>query len=122
MKHQKVVILAVIVLVIALSGVGAFASNASAERMPQRFIPPKPTLSISGNQATCSVTVRAPGKTIDATLELWQGSTLVASWSDCRTGIVVLSETVTVVSGLTYTLTVSGTINGVAFTPQSVTN
>jgi len=52
---------------------------------------------------------------------LKQGSTVIASWSDTGTGILTLSGTATVVSGITYTLTVSGTINGVPFAPASIT-
>lgn len=54
-------------------------------------------------------------------MELWQGSTLIASWNKTGTGRVDFSETATIVNGLSYTLTVSGTVDGVAFTPRSVT-
>lgn len=80
-----------------------------------------PSLKVSGTTATCSAKVVSSGKTINATLELWQGGTLIASWSKTGTGLVTFSETVTIVRGLTYTLTLSGTINGVAFPTQSVT-
>ena len=120
MKHQKLRVLAIIMLVIALSAVGAHAADLSTFRGTRTTVS-KPGLTFDGTIASCKSTIIASGQTINATLELWQGSTLVASWSDCKTGIVSLSGTATVTSGLTYTLTVSGTINGVAFTPQSVT-
>ena len=82
---------------------------------------PRPKMTIIGSTATCSVRLTASGQTIDATLELTQGSTVIASWSDTGTGVLTLSGTATVVSGLTYTLTVSGTINNVPFTPASIT-
>ena len=72
----------------------------------------QPTLSFSGTTANCSVTIRAKGKAIDATLELWQGSTMVASWHKTGTSSVTISETYNCTSGVTYTLTVTGTIGG----------
>lgn len=119
MKHQNVKILVIIMLVIALSSVGAYAADSSTFGGTRATVP-KPVLTFDGTTASCKSTIIASGQTINATLELWQGSTLVASWSDCQAGYVSLSGTATVTSGLTYTLTVSGTINGVAFTPQSV--
>lgn len=120
MKHRKTIILAILMLAIVLSSVGSYAATPiSGDEVDA--LGPRPTLTITGSQASCSVTIRATGKTIDATLELWQGSSLIASWTDCNTGVLTLSGTASVVSGLTYTLTVSGTINGVEFTPCSVT-
>ena len=58
--------------------------------------------------------------TIDATMELWYGSTLVDSWSDSDSTCLTLAGTHSVVSGRTYTLTVSGTAGGVAFTGTPV--
>lgn len=121
MKHKRIRIVAIIMLLIALSSVGCHANNAFAEQRISRYVIPNPTMIISGNQATCGITIRASGKEIDATLELWQGSTLIASWTDCKTGFLAISGTSTVTNGLTYTLTVSGTINGIPFTPVSVT-
>ena len=80
-----------------------------------------PTLSFSGTTATCMVNIYKYGKTISATLELWRGSTRIATWSDTATSHLLISETKTVVSGQTYTLKVSGTIDGVPFTGTSVT-
>ena len=36
-----------------------------------------PNLCFNGNTASCSVVIKAPGKQISATMELWHGSTLV---------------------------------------------
>lgn len=76
----------------------------------------RPTLTFSGTTATCGVTVMDSGKAIDATMELWYGSTLVDSWSGAATSRLTLTGTHSVVSGRTYTLTVSGTVGGIAFT------
>ena len=80
-----------------------------------------PTLTFSGTTATCKVNIYKYGKSINATLELWRGNTLIASWSDTATSHLLISETKTVVKGQTYTLKVSGTIGGVSFTGTSVT-
>lgn len=79
-----------------------------------------PNLSFSGTTANCSVTVKGSG-TINATLELWQGSTLIASWSESGTYRVSISGAASVSHGQTYTLTVSGTVGGVAIQATPVT-
>ena len=79
-----------------------------------------PNLSFSGTTANCSVTVKGSG-TIHATLELWRGSTLVASWSGSGTNRVSISGSASVSRGQTYTLTVSGTVGGVAIQATPVT-
>ena len=52
---------------------------------------------------------------IEVTLELKNGTKLVDSWSDSGTNYVMLSGSHKVVSGQTYTLVASGTINGRTF-------
>ena len=79
-----------------------------------------PNLSFSGTTANCSVTVKGSG-TINATLELWQGNTLVASWSGSGTNRVRINGSASVSHGQTYTLTVSGTVGGVAIQATPVT-
>ncbi len=81
----------------------------------------KPSITVDNNTANCTASVVMFGSTISATLELYQGDTLVDSWQKTGTGMVVFSENATIVRGLTYTLTISGTINGIDFTPQSTT-
>ena len=80
-----------------------------------------PEFSTNANTVTCKARVSFLGKSIDATLELYQGSTLVAWWTKTGTSSVSFSEPAPFISGLSYTLTISGTANGVAFTPASVT-
>ena len=76
-----------------------------------------PFLSFSGTTANCSVSIKALGKYIDATLELWQGSTLVDSWHNTGNNKVYISGTHSnCTPGVTYTLTVTGTIGGVTIT------
>jgi len=107
-----------VILVIALFTGSVFAAYIPGESINAT---PRPRMTVVGSTATCMVNLSAPGQFIDATLELKQGSTVVASWSGTGTGTLTLSGTATVVNGFTYTLTVSGTINGVAFAPASIT-
>ncbi|MBQ4381895.1 MAG: hypothetical protein II794_04075 [Oscillospiraceae bacterium] len=78
-------------------------------------------LTFSGSIASCYTVVNDSGKEIAITLELSCGGTVVASWEADGTGRVTISETAAVTPGVTYTLTVSGTVNGAAITPKSVT-
>ena len=79
-----------------------------------------PTMSVINGVATCKARLVFSGKTIDATLELTQGSTVVASWSDTGYGYLILSGTTNVTTGVTYTLTVYGTVDNVPFNPVSI--
>lgn len=77
-------------------------------------------LEFSGTNANCSVKILGSG-TINATLELWHGSTLIASWSDTGTNRLTISGTAAVLHGQTYTLTVTGTVSGVMINATPVT-
>ena len=89
----------------------------AAERADQT-----PILSFNGTTADCSVQIRARGKYIDATLELWQGSTMVDSWHNSGYNSVYIHGTHSnCTPGVTYTLIVTGTIGGVAITCTPVT-
>jgi len=101
----------------------AFAMGITATAIGLRATRITPTLTFSGTTATCEVRISAIGKEIDATLALWYGDTLVDSWSKSATSLLFISETHTVIRGRTYTLKVSGNIDGVAFTglPVSAT-
>lgn len=94
------------------------ATAAAAEPREAQYVP---SLSFDGTTANCYFSVTALGKPITATLELWQGSTRVAKWSDSATSRLIIDEDCTVTKGQTYTLKVSGTINGVSFTGTAVT-
>ena len=119
MRKNTIKVMSVVMILVMLLASSAYAMNMPQDE--QRFITPKPTMRVVGNTATCKVRLSAPGRVIDATLTLSQGSTVIASWSGTSTGVLTLSGTATVISGLTYTLTVSGTIDGIAFTPESIT-
>lgn len=112
MKKKLVVLVLVLVLLFGIT-IPIFASTASVSSQ-LRF-------SINGTTATCKFKVTDPGKYINATMELWQGSTFITSWSGSGYSIVNLSETYTVLSGVTYTLKGYGTSGGVSFTAPDIT-
>lgn len=82
---------------------------------------PNAGLDFNGTTATCSVRISAPGKTIKATMQLWQGNTLVDSWSGSGTSTLRLSETHSVTKGKTYTVRVTCTVNGSSYAVNPVT-
>lgn len=94
------------------------ATAAAAESRSTKCVP---ILTFDGATANCYVSITALGQPITATLELWQGSTRIASWSDSATSRLIIDEDYSVDKGKTYTLKVSGTITGVSFTGTPVT-
>ena len=79
-------------------------------------------LTISGNEAEAYVSVLEKNKDISVTMKLWEGNSLVGTWSDTGTTFVTMSETFSSVqAGKTYILKITGTINGVAFPEVQVT-
>lgn len=112
MKKRVPVIVLVIVLVIAFT-IPVFASTQVAKVTLE--------LTLSGSTATCRMRVTDLGKSINATMELWQGSTFITSWSASGTSVVSMLETYTITSGLTYTLKGYGTSGGVSFTAPEIT-
>lgn len=81
----------------------------------------QPTLSFSGTTATCMFSITKIGSNINATMELWKGSTRIASWPATASSSLMISKTKTVTRGATYTLKAYGTIDGVSFTAPSIT-
>lgn len=86
-----------------------------ASAVEARAVTPNLDLTFEGTTAHCKATVTGPGKSIDATMVLKQGSTVIDSWSGTGTSIVSLEGKHTVTKGTTYTLEVSGTANGTPF-------
>ncbi len=80
----------------------------------------QPTLAFSGTTALCEFKIVNVGKAISVTMELWNGTTLVDSWTKTGVSVVSLSEECAVVSGRTYTLKASGTVGNEAFTATPV--
>ena len=108
------------VLVIALAMGATLCSSAAAEIEP-RALQVHTSLTFSGTIANCEATVISGTDDLKVTMTLRDGNTIVAMWSDSGTGLVHLLAHRTVTKGKTYTLTVTGTRNGVAFEAHSVT-
>ena len=105
MNRRIVVVVAVMLIFscVVVSAVTPYALRAN------------PTLSFSGEVAKCSVVCRGENANdnIEATLTLYQGSSVVDSWSDSGRGSVTIYETCDVESGVTYRLAVEWSVNGV---------
>ena len=106
-------ILALTLAVVLLLTVPAQAAMQSATSIP--------SLTFDGTEATCELkVVGETGDEIEATLSLWRGSTMLATWSKEGTSYVRISQTKTVTKGYTYTLKADVTINGVAYDQETV--
>ena len=112
LKKKTIVILMALVLILA-SAVSAFAAT--------QVFNAKLSLTLNGSTATCKFLVTDSGKYINATMELWQDSTFITSWTASGYSVVNMSETYPITSGLTYTLKGYGTSGGVSFTAPDVT-
>ena len=110
--HKKILPLLAAVLLALTIVAGAAETRAAV---------PKVGMAFDKNTVTCVASVRETGKQIKATLELWCGTTRVDCWDASGTSYVNFRETTAVTSGKTYRLTLVGTSNGKAFTPQSIT-
>ena len=106
MKKRLIVTLLAVTLIAAL----CVSANAAISRTQQVF----PLLSFNGTTANCSVSVYGDNDII-VELELKSGSAVVGSWSNSGKMYVYLSGSHSVISGKTYKLVASGTINGQAF-------
>ena len=81
------------------------------------------SLSFSGTTAYCSGSVTDSGKWISATMTLSHNGSSVGSWSKSDWTNVTLNGNCQVTKGWTYTLVISGTVDGVPFstTPYTAT-
>ena len=106
MKKKK----RLLAILLILCMLGSMMSIGAAARFDGGSI----TLSFSGNTANCGFDYVAENMnpTISVTLILWNGTTLVGSWSNSGTGYVVVSGTAAVTSGVTYRLAAYVVVNG----------
>ena len=81
------------------------------------------SLTFDGTTAICEAICTGNSSTdqVKATIELYQGNTYLASWSNEETYFVAISGQRGVTRGKSYTLKLTYTINGVAQPEQSVT-
>lgn len=103
------------VLIVISIGERAYASG------PRRVPATGLSLTFSGGQAHGSASVISANQSINATMTLKRGSTLIGSVSGSGTSVLSLSGDWNVESGKTYTLYLSGTIGGVPFEASPVT-
>lgn len=103
MRKITAALLAILLLTFA-APVTAFAQQQDA-----RYIP---SLTFDGTTAHCGARVVSGSDEMSITLELWRGTTRIASWTKTGTGVVTFSETWPVAKGQTYTLKAHGTIGG----------
>lgn len=106
--------------IIPLIIIFVFLLSISANAVEARATTIIPSLTFDGTTATCMVSVIDTGKSIKVTLELWCGNDFIDSWSESGTSRVIISEECSVIKGNTYTLKVSGTVDGKNFTGQPV--
>lgn len=106
MKNKK----RLLAILLILCMLGSVMSIGAAARYDGGYI----WLSFSGNTANCSFDYFAENAntTISVTLILWDGTTLVGSWSNSGTGYVTVSGTAAVTSGVTYRLAAYVVVNG----------
>lgn len=103
-KIRTIVLALVVILVLSLSVSAAMTGTYITK-----------SLTFNGTTANCSATVKDIGKTINATMELWSSNMLWCVWMDSGLSRVDLDGSVIVPTGMTFTLKVYGTINGVPF-------
>ncbi len=108
MRERMISAFLVVVLMLTVSTNAAFSVKS---------VMPSLSLDISGSTAQCSALVRESGKKINVTMELWNGSTLLATWTGSGTNYATASGSYTGVQrGKTYTLKAYGTADGRTFT------
>lgn len=78
------------------------------------------SLTFSGTTANCDGTVTDLNKYIVATMTLSTGGSAVASWSGSGWSVVNLGGSCKVTKGTTYSLVISGTVDGVAFSTTPI--
>lgn len=106
---RKVSLVLAMVLLLSVLAVPSMAAE-------PRIVTIVPGISFEGTTATC--TVRAVGNNLtdemEATIRLYRGSTLIATWYAEGNGYIFFSKEKVVTKGYNYKLTVDLTINGEA--------
>ncbi len=114
--RKSIAVMLAFVLMIAVS-LHANAASESGEIVV-------PGLSFSGTTATCSLDVCAANATdsIIASITLKHGNSTIKQWTNLTdTGIMLFSDSATVVHGQTYTMHVTLSINGISYIVADIT-
>ena len=110
----KRISLCLLVIMIIILTVPAYAVSPRATMVV-------PNITFNGTEADCNVRITANKATdkIVATMELWQGTTLIDSWNGNGLWTLKLNGTADVQKNKTYTLVIEYSINGVNQTPAT---
>ena len=108
-------------LAVALAVGMTVCVSASEPVIEPRILQSHSGLTFSGTTAHCEAMITSASDDIEATMTLKQGNRIIDSWSDSGTGYVFLDGDCDVTKGVTYTLTVEGTRNGVPFKATPIT-
>lgn len=98
MKKKTISLILALILLLSCS--------ATAQATSVQAATPSASITINGTTATCRVSIAKPGKTIHATLQLWQGRTMIDSWSGNGTSYLLITGSHEVTKGKTYTVKV----------------
>lgn len=109
MKNRFWTMLVILVLIITMS-----VTVVSAASDDSRMISYHPSLSISGSTASCeAIYYGQTDDNVKVTLTLKRGNARLNTWTASGQGFICMSESCTVTPGLTYTLVMNVTVNGV---------
>lgn len=86
-----------------------------AQAVSIQSVTPSALITINGATATCRVSITKPGQSIHATLQLWQGNTMIDSWIGSGTSYLLVTGSHGVTRGKTYTAKVVCTVDGQSF-------
>ena len=114
MKRIALILAVIIVLSMPLS----------VQAAQSRMISVLPEITVDGTTATCKVRAAADhmSEHLEATIKLYRGNILLATWYEDGYGYIDFTETKTVLSGHIYKLTVDLTVDGVAVPQVTATS
>lgn len=108
-------------LAVALATGMTVCASAAETQIEPRLLQVHSGLTFSGTTAHCEAMITSASDDIEATMTLKQGNRVVDSWSGSGIGLVFLDGDCYVTKGVTYTLIVVGTRNGVDFEATPIT-
>lgn len=116
MKKRMLTMVAVLAIMLSF----AVPSVGAQTKIEQGYI----DLDIQGTTAYCYVDFESAraSDSVKITMSLWQGNTIIKTWSQTGTGGVTMSKTATVALGKAYDLDVTPVVNGVVRPTFSATD
>ncbi len=108
----------------ALALILVFALGITAQATAPLRIPTKNvTISFQGTTAICRATLQTDVATdkVSVTMKLWHNGRVIETWTQRGTYAIRMKETVSVVKGQSYKLTMDSTINGVRQSTKTAT-